>query len=203
MEQRFFFVIYISSVIKEHHMFLSKFGSIALLLGITLAVGGTLYVRSAAAALEVGNPAPNFKLKSAVAGEVSEFSLAESLKTGPVVLYFFPAAFTAGCNREAHSFAEHIEDFKALNATVIGVSNDTIETIAKFSVQECAGKFTVAADPESKVISAYGVKFPVVGKAQRVSYLIGKDGKIAFIFNSLTDTEGHIENTLKALKGLK
>jgi alkyl hydroperoxide reductase subunit AhpC len=184
-------------------MFLSKFGSVAIVLGITLAIAGTLYVRSASAALEVGSPAPDFKLKSAVAGEISEFSLAQSLKNGPVVLYFFPAAFTAGCNREAHAFAEHINDFKALGATVIGVSNDNIETISKFSVQECAGKFSVAADPDSKVISTYNVKFPMVGKAQRVSYLIGKDGKIAFVFSSLTDTEGHIENTLKALKELK
>jgi peroxiredoxin (alkyl hydroperoxide reductase subunit C) len=184
-------------------MFLSKFGSAAIVLGITLAVTGTLYVRSASAALEVGAPAPDFKLRSAVAGEVSEFSLAQSLKNGPVVLYFFPAAFTAGCNREAHAFAEHINDFKALNATVIGISNDNIETISKFSVQECAGKFNVAADPESKVITAYDAKFPMVGKAQRVSYVIGTDGKIAFVFKSLSDPEGHIENTLKALKGMK
>jgi thioredoxin-dependent peroxiredoxin len=184
-------------------MFLSKFGSVAILLGITVAVAGTLYVSSASAALDVGVSAPDFKLKSAVAGEVSDFSLAQTLKNGPVVLYFFPAAFTSGCNREAHSFAEHINDFKALNATVIGVSNDNIETISKFSVQECAGKFSVAADPDSKVISAYNAKFPLVGKAQRVSYVIGKDGKIAYVFSSLTDPEGHIENTLQALKGLK
>jgi peroxiredoxin len=184
-------------------MFVAKFKSMKALWLICAILGEFLLIPSATAALESGVPAPNFKLKSAVAGQVSEFSLSDTLKNGPVVVYFFPAAFTAGCNREAHAFAEHIHDFKALGATVIGISNDNIETIAKFSVQECAGKFSVAADPESKVISAYDAKFPLVGKAQRVSYLIGKDGKIAFVFSSLSDPEGHIENTLKALKGLK
>jgi thioredoxin-dependent peroxiredoxin len=184
-------------------MLLSKLRALTPVLALSLSLVGVLHTPSAFAALDVGARAPNFKLKSAVAGQLGEFDLAESLKTGPVVLYFFPAAFTAGCNREAHAFAEHINEFKALGATIIGVSNDSIETIAKFSVQECAGKFSVAADPESKVISAYDAKFPIVGKAQRVSYVIGKDGKIAFTFSSLSDPDGHIENTLKALKGLK
>lgn len=184
-------------------MFLSKLGTIVLIAGVSIAIAGVLTVKSASAALEVGSPAPNFKLKSAAAGQVSEFSLSESLQHGPVVLYFFPAAFTSGCNREAHAFAEHMDDFKAFGATVIGVSNDNIETISRFSVQECAGKFSVAADPESNVISAYNAKFPLVGTAQRVTYLINQEGKIAFVFSSLTDPDGHIKNTLNALKGLK
>jgi peroxiredoxin len=118
------------------------------------------------------------------------------------VLYFFPAAFTAGCNREAHAFAEHMQEFKTLHATVIGVSNDTTETLEKFSAQECAGQFPVGADPESAVIKAYDVKFPLVGKAQRVSFVIAPDGHIRHVYNSLTDAEGHILKSLEALKAL-
>lgn len=155
----------------------------------------------AKAALEIGATAPAFTLPAATAGQVSSFNLLEALKTGPVILYFFPAAFTSGCNREAHAFAEHMAEFKSLKATVIGVSNDEIGTLEKFSVQECAGQFPVAADPDSRVIKAYDVKFPAIGKAQRVSYIISPEGKISYVYSALTDPEGHISNTLKALKG--
>lgn len=136
-----------------------------------------------------------------MAGQVSKFALADALKSGPVVLYFFPAAFTSGCNREAHAFAEHIDEFKAAGATVIGVSNDQIDTISKFSTQECAGKFSVGADPEGTVIRAYDAKLPLIGKADRVSYVIGRDGKVSYVYASMSP-DGHIENTLKAVRAL-
>ena len=165
-------------------------------------VGATLLIASPAhAALAVGAAAPTFTIPSAMAGQVSKFALTDALKQGPVVLYFFPAAFTAGCNREAHAFAERIGDFKALGATVIGVSNDSIDTIAKFSVQECAGKFSVGADPDSTVIKSYDAKFPLVGAATRVSYVIGRTGTVRYVYSAMSP-EGHIENTLKALKDL-
>ena len=164
-------------------------------------VAGALTAASAHAVLPVGASAPDFKLQSAMAGQVSDFALSSALKQGPVVLYFFPAAFTSGCNREAHAFAEHIAEFKAAGATVIGVSNDSIDTISKFSVQECAGKFSVGADPESSVIKSYDAKFPLIGKADRVSYLIGQDGKVRYVYSSLSP-DGHIANTLKALHEL-
>jgi len=162
-----------------------------------------LPMNHAFAALDMGASAPDFKLPSALAGQVSEFSLSDVLKQGPVVVYFFPAAFTSGCNREAHAFAERISEFTALGATVIGISNDNLETIKMFSVQECAGKFKVASDPDSTVIRAYDAKFPLVGKAQRVSYLIGRDHKIHFAYSSLFDPDSHIDQLLRALKADK
>jgi peroxiredoxin len=167
----------------------------------TLLACALLIAPQAQAALEVGATAPDFTISSALAGKVSDFALARSLKQGPVVLYFFPAAFTSGCNREAHAFADRIGEFQALGATVIGVSNDAIETIAKFSVQECAGKFSVGADPDSAVIKAYDAKFPLIGKANRVSYVIDRTGKVRYVYSALSP-EGHIENTLKTLKAL-
>src|SRR5450830_363302 len=92
----------------------------------------------ASAALKPGEKAPDFSTQASLGGQVSTFSLAETLKKGPVVLYFYPAAFTTGCTIEAHLFAEAIDRYKALGATVIGVSNDKIETLNKFSVSNAA-----------------------------------------------------------------
>lgn len=98
------------------------------------------------AELSVGAPAPDFSTPASLGGEVFTFQLNEALKQGPVVLYFYPAAFTQGCTIEARNFAEATDDYKALGATVIGVSADDIETLKKFSVSECRSKFAVAAD---------------------------------------------------------
>ncbi len=166
-----------------------------------LATASLLLPGLAWSALPVGAAAPDFHLDAAMAGQVSRFELGDALKAGPVVLYFFPAAFTSGCNREAHAFATRIDEFKAAGATVIGVSNDQIDTISKFSTQECAGKFSVGADPEGAVIRAYDAKLPLIGKADRVSYVIGQDGKVAYVYASMSP-DGHIENTLKAVRGL-
>ena len=98
----------------------------------------------ARAALDVGDSAPDFTVPAALGGKVFQFKLSEALAKGPVVLYFFPAAFSDGCSREAHLFAESIGTFKALGASVIGVSGDDLELITRFSVQVCQGKFPVA-----------------------------------------------------------
>ena len=107
------------------------------------------------AALDVGDAAPNFTAPAALGGKVYKFTLADSLAKGPVVLYFFPAAFSVGCSIEAHEFAEAIDKFEALGATVIGVSSDDIDTLGKFSVQACQGKFPVASDNTQSVMKSY------------------------------------------------
>ena len=102
----------------------------------------------ASAALSLGTKAPDFSLQATLGGNVFTFNLADALKKGPVVLYFYPAAFTTGCTIEAHDFADAIDQYKALGATVIGVSHDPLDTLQKFSVSDCRSKFAVAADTE-------------------------------------------------------
>ncbi|MDB6087869.1 MAG: peroxiredoxin, partial [Gammaproteobacteria bacterium] len=113
------------------------------------------------AALPNGTQAPDFSTDASLAGKTFKFSLANSLKKGPVVLYFYPAAFTPGCTVEAHEFAEATDKFKALGATVIGVSHDPIEKLNKFSVTECRNKFAVASDADGSVMKAYDSVLPV------------------------------------------
>src|SRR5579883_2736371 len=123
------------------------------------------------AALSIGSKAPDFTLQASQGGNVFSFSLADALKKGPVVLYFYPAAFTPGCTVEAHEFAEATDKFKALGATVIGVSHDPIEKLNKFSVSECRNKFAVASDADGSVMKAYDavlLGFPQY--ADRTSY---------------------------------
>src|SRR6201996_9081760 len=114
-----------------------------------------LMTNAANAALAVGSKAPDFDIKAALGGKQFDFSLAQALKKGPVVLYFYPAAFTEGCTIEAHEFAEATDRYKALGAQVIGVSHDDIATLNKFSVSECRSKFAVAADTDGNVMKAY------------------------------------------------
>ena len=104
------------------------------------------------AALDIGDKAPDFTTQAALGGSVYKFSLAESLSKGPVVLYFFPAAYSEGCSVEAHYFADATADFKALGASVVGVSGDDIETLTKFSVQACQSRFPVASDQTQSVM---------------------------------------------------
>ena len=157
----------------------------------------------AQASLSVGASAPDFTADAAVGGQPFKFHLAEALKKGPVVLYFYPKAFTSGCTVEAHNFAEATDKFKALNTTVIGMSNDDIATLQKFSVEACRNKFAVAADAGAKVMKDYDAALKVVpGMADRVSYLIGTDGKVAAVHASM-DPDGHIDAMLKAAEKLK
>jgi peroxiredoxin (alkyl hydroperoxide reductase subunit C) len=122
--------------------------------------GFTLLSSSASAALKPGDRAPDFTAQASLGGKTYAYSLADALKKGPVVLYFFPAAFTKGCTIEAHNFAEAVDEYKKYGATVIGVSHDDIRTLTEFSVSECRSKFPVAADEDSKVIKSYDAASP-------------------------------------------
>jgi peroxiredoxin len=135
---------------------------------------------------------------------VFDFNLANALAKGPVVLYFYPAAFTKGCTMEAHDFAEHISDYTALGATVIGVSGDDIAKLQKFSVSECRSKFAVASDGDHKISRSYDAAIsvgPLVMYSDRTSYVIDRTGKIVYAYRSM-DPSKHVENTLAALKKL-
>jgi peroxiredoxin len=157
---------------------------------------------AAFAALAVGAPAPTFTADAAVGGQAFKFNLAETLKKGPVVLYFYPKAFTSGCTVEAHNFAEATDKFKAMGATVIGISADDIETLKKFSIEACRSKFAVAADAGGKVMKDYDAALRLLpGTADRISYLIAPDGKVAAVFASL-NPDGHVEAMLKAAEQL-
>lgn len=168
----------------------------SLLRTIALACTFTL---PAYAALPVGASAPDFTAQATMAGRTFDFSLTQALQKGPVVLYFYPKAFTSGCTYEAHAFAEAVDSFTRLGATVVGVSNDKIDVLDKFSIEECAGKFAVVADPESKVIRAYGAKMALVGNAERISYVIAPDKKILFVHDAM-DPDGHVGGTLKSVQ---
>ncbi len=153
------------------------------------------------AALDVGEKAPDFSVPAALAGTQFKFSLSETLAKGPVVLYFFPAAFSVGCSAEAHEFAQAIGKFEALGATVIGISTDDIDTQVKFSMQACQGKFPVASDAGKTVIKSYDAAMMILPDyANRVSYVIAPDNSIVYYYQSLNPSK-HVENTLAALRG--
>jgi peroxiredoxin len=155
----------------------------------------------ALASLAQGATAPQFTAQASLGGKVFTFNLADALKKGPVVLYFYPAAFTKGCTIEAHTFAAAMDQFKALHATVIGVSHDTIDTLNKFSVSECRSKFAVAADPTLTVAKQYDAVLPQAPTyANRTSYIIAPDGKILATMTDLTHPQQHVQNALAVLK---
>lgn len=151
------------------------------------------------AALDIGEQAPEFSANVALNGEISGYSLAGALRKGPVVVYFFPSAFSVGCSIEAHNFAEATDRFKTLGATVLGVSRDDIGTQKKFSVSACNGKFAVAADPDLSIAKAYDAVLTTrPDYANRISYVIAPDGKVIYRYSSLNPVK-HVENTLNAL----
>jgi peroxiredoxin len=154
---------------------------------------------TAQAALKVGDKAPDFSTQVSLAGKAAPFSLKDALKKGPVVLYFYPAAFTPGCTIEAHDFADATDDFKKLGATVIGMSGDPIDKLNRFSVSECRNKFGVgAATPAT--ITAYDVTLPQnPAVSNRTSYVIAPDGKIIFAYTAM-DPSGHVKGTMDAVK---
>jgi peroxiredoxin Q/BCP len=155
---------------------------------------------TALAALEPGARAPDFTTQATLAGNAFQFSLADALKKGPVVLYFYPAAFTPGCTVEAHDFAEATAQFQALGATVIGVSHDDIATLNKFSVTECRNKFAVAADPDQHIMKAYDAVLKAKPTlADRTSYVISPEGTILYSYTALNPDQ-HVANTLAAVK---
>ena len=163
----------------------------------------TLLAPAAQAALKVGDAAPNFKTEAAVAGKAFDFDMAAALKQGPVVLYFFPKAFTQGCTVEAHAFAEATPQFKAMNTTVVGMSHDDIDTLKRFSTEACRDQFAVASDPQAKTIKAYDAAAAAnPERADRISYVIGQDGKVKFVLTS-SDPLAHVQQTEAAVKQLQ
>ena len=157
----------------------------------------------ALADLKVGDAAPAFTAKASLAGKEFDFSLEAALKRGPVVLYFFPAAFTAGCTIEAHEFAEATDDFAAQGATLIGVTAGNIDRVQEFSVSECRNKFAVAADPGAKIASLYRAKmFGPIGWSNRTSYVITPDHRVAYVYSAMAP-DAHVANTLAAIKRWK
>ena len=161
----------------------------------------SLFTLSAHASLEAGAKAPDFSLQGALGGKPLTFSLQQALQKGPVVLYFFPAAFTKGCTLEAHAFAEATDDFRKLGATVVGVTAGNVDQVDKFSKLECRDKFAVAADPGAKVAAEYQTLMQMNGKtvSDRTSFVITPDGKILLSYTDRNPDE-HIQKTMDAVK---
>lgn len=160
----------------------------------------------ASAALAPGATAPDFTARGAVAGKPFTVHLKDALKTGPVVLYFFPAAFTGGCNAEAHAFAESIPDFKRAGATVIGMTAGNVDQLEDFSAKMCAGKFAVAAATPA-VVRSYDVSLKkpdgtAAKVTSRTSYVIARDGRISFVHDDMNPAE-HVQRTLAAVRRLR
>ena len=154
------------------------------------------------AALPTGAKAPDFATTGAVGGKAFRLRLADQLRKGPVVLYFFPKAFTKGCTLEAHAFSEAAKDFRKAGARVIGMSADDLPTLKRFSVEACRNAFPVAtATPD--VIKAYDVSLKQKpGLTDRTSYVIDRSGKVVFVHSDLEWSE-HVSKTLAAVKALK
>ena len=171
----------------------------------TIAAAIALIAVPASAGLPVGAKAPAFATQAAKAGKPFAFNLRSALAKGPVVLYFYPKAYTKGCTLEANAFAEATPEFAKYGATVVGMSNDDIETLKRFSREECRDKFAVAvANP--KIVKAYDAALVRDGKdtglTQRTSYVIDQKGRVAFVHSDL-DYKDHVRLTLAAVKKLQ
>ena len=170
------------------------------------------------AALQKGDTAPMFSAKASLAGKEFNYSLADALKQGPVVVYFYPSAFTQGCNIQAHTFAENMDAFKAAKASVIGVSLDSIQRLNDFSADPayCAGKLPVASDADGAIAKSFGVNvsapreggFPDTrgvtsdhGFADRMTFVLTKDGKVASTFGGRQLAPD--QNVMQALQAVK
>ena len=167
---------------------------------MTAVIATALFAVPTFAALPDGTKAPDFTTEASLAGKAFQFSLAKALKKGPVVLYFYPAAFTPGCTIEAHDFAEATPKFEALGATVIGVSHDPIDKLNKFSVSECRNKFAVASDADGSIMKNYDAVLAAKPEyANRTSYVIAPTGQIIYSYTELKPDQ-HVENTMAAVK---
>jgi peroxiredoxin len=175
-----------------------KFAALAFAAAATLAT-------PAFAALKEGTQAPDFSAPAFLAGQPFTFKLADALKQGPVVVYFFPAAHTSGCNIEAHLFSQAIDQFKALHATVIGVTAGNTDQLSAFSkeTEHCSGKFPVAADDGAKIAKEYDATLLMrPGWSDRTSYVIDPSGKITHVYSALSPTK-HVQETLDAVKAIE
>jgi peroxiredoxin len=186
------------------------------LLGILLSAIMTV---PALAALKTGDKAPDFTTQASLAGKAFTFSLADALKKGPVVVYFYPSAFTGGCNIEAHTFAENKEKFDAAGASIIGVSQDSIERLNAFSAdpEYCAGKIAVASDPNGEIATSYDLTKSAAragakdtrgvaidhGFTERTTFVLTPDGKVADAFSSADDKISPADHVAKSLAAVQ
>lgn len=186
-----------------------------LLLGCLLSTAVAL---PALAALNQGDKAPVFKTKASLAGKAFDYSLADALKKGPVVVYFYPSAYTQGCNIQAHTFAENMDKFTAAGATVIGVSLDSIERLNDFSADPnyCAGKLAVASDADGAIAKSYSLMVGEAragakdtrgveinhGFAERTTFVVTPDGKVATTVGGVRPDE-NVQKSLEAVQGLQ
>ena len=172
---------------------------------LAFALAGAITLSApASAALKEGAQAPDFTLPAYLAGQPFTFKLSDALKKGPVVVYFFPAAHTSGCNLEAHLFSQAIDQFKAMHATVIGVTAGNTDQLADFSkeTEHCSGKFPVAADEGAKVAKEYDALLLMrPGWSDRTSYVIGQNGRIDHVYSAMSPKK-HVQETLDAVKAL-
>ena len=183
-----------------------------LLMGAVLSVALSV---PAFAALTQGAAAPDFKAPASLAGKEFQFSLKDALKKGPVVVYFYPSAYTGGCNVQAHTFSENADKFKAAGASIIGVSLDKISTLNEFSADPefCAGKIAVASDADGKIAKSYDLKVMDArpgfkntkgneidhGFAERTTFVVTPDGKVAATIGGVKPDE----NVMKALEAVQ
>ena len=192
------------------------------LVAATTFVAASLLTTSAFAALGAGTRAPDFTAEASQAGKDFRFSLKSALAKGPVVVYFYPAAYTGGCDIEAHTFATQKEKFDAAGATIIGVSADSIQRLNTFSSDPayCAGKFPVASDADGRIAASYGLKLQaavagatdVRGKAidhgfiPRTTFVIDRDGRIVAAWSSEADhlrPQDHVSKSLALVQRLQ
>lgn len=182
---------------------------------LSLAVAGLAL--PAAAALKEGDAAPDFQAQASLAGKAFSYSLREALKKGPVVVYFYPAAFTGGCNIQAHSFATRIDQFAAAGASVVGVSLDKIDKLNAFSADPdtCAGKLPVASDANGAIARAYQLQINETpagrtdtrggaidhGRAERTTFIVTPDGKVAATIGGIAP-EANVTQALEAVRRL-
>jgi len=174
------------------------------LVAIAIIGGVVAFASPSLAALKVGAQAPDFSAPAYLAGKPFTFELADALEKGPVVVYFFPAAHTPGCNLEAALFSKAIDEFKAQHATVIGVTAGNIDQLAAFSneTEHCGGKFAVAADPGAKIARQYDAVLDKKPEwSNRTSYVISPEGKIVHVHSDLNPNL-HVRETLDAVKAL-
>ena len=180
---------------------------------LALALGSA----AASAALKEGDSAPDFKAQASLAGKAFNFSLKESLKKGPVVVYFYPAAYTNGCNIQAHTFAVNVDKFKAAGATVIGVSHDNIGRLNEFSAdpEYCAGKVAVASDEDGLIAKSYdlAIREAAPGRkdtkgqdinhafTERTTFVVATDGRIAATLGGLAPAT-NVEKALESVQQL-
>jgi peroxiredoxin len=183
------------------------------------ALAGLLVALPCLAAIQPGAAAPAFTGKAALAGKAMDYSLTDALKKGPVVVYFYPSAFTGGCDLEAHTFAEQMPEFSKAGATVVGVSLDSMQRLTDFSAdpQFCAGKLPVVSDADGAIAKSYDVP---VGEAQagakdvrgqeighgfakRTTFVVGKDGKVVATIADQKSAADHVSAALAAVQKLK